>query len=217
LMTIAGLDISDSNVPRKPERANGKRRYAELVGAAERLLEREGLAHLTIQKIAKEAGVPMASVYHFFPSPTAACLAVAETFLEGFAKVLGEEIAGADVMEWHQIIGVLQRRTIDFYDAHPYASALILGSDRSWYIRQYDLANNKAMAETIARLIQPYFAAVNSQSLLSAITTAISISDAVWALSVAEHGRIMPDYADDALLAVCSYLAAKLGGRSPLK
>lgn len=216
-MIEAESSTADTNVPRKPERVNGRRRYAELVAAAERLLERDGLAHLTIQKIAREAKVPMASVYHFFPSPTAACLAVAETFLDGFAAALSEEIDNLEAMAWRDVIAVLQARTVEFYANHPYAGSLLLGSDRSWHIRQHDLANNRAMAETISRLIARHFPWVEPNALERGIVNAISIGDAIWALSIAEHGRITPDYADEALLAACSYIEARFASDQPDK
>jgi AcrR family transcriptional regulator len=73
--------------PRKPERANGRLRYEALLDAAEHLLQREGPAALTIKRLAQEAGVPMASVYHFFPGPAAVPVGLAERYSLGFQEV----------------------------------------------------------------------------------------------------------------------------------
>lgn len=195
--------------PRRPERANGVERYGLLVAAAERVLERDGIDALTIQRIACEAGVPMASVYHFFPSPGAAVLAVAERYLAGFAQTIQARILGAGTKPWQDIVAILMRRTVRFYLRRPHAQRLFLGSDYSWQIRQADLLNNRAMAFTIRRIIAPHFAHMDEQDLLDAIIIAISIGDAVLALSVARHGTITSKFGDEAIMVVCGYLSTK--------
>jgi AcrR family transcriptional regulator len=196
--------------PRKPQRANGRARYELLVAATEQLLEEHGLEALTIQRIAKAAAVPMASVYHFFPSPAAACIAVAESYLEGFARNVSEPIGRSSGADWRDVIDLLMRRTVEFYRQHPYAQRLILGSDFSWQIRQADLGNNREMAKTIALIIAEQFPQHSASAVEGSVMTAISIGDAVLALSVAEHEVITRQFADDAVLAICSYLEAKL-------
>jgi AcrR family transcriptional regulator len=203
------LATIDTATPRKPERQNGKKRYAVLLAAAEKLLERDGLEALTIQNIAREAGVPMASVYHFFPSPVAACIAVAETYLAGFAVNIRREIPNIGELNWREIIAILKQRTVKYYRAHPYAQRILLGSEISWHIRQVDLANNKMLAELVYDLVADQFPGAEKQALLNAIAIAISIGDAVWSLSICEHEVITKQYAEDAVLAECAYIAAK--------
>lgn len=200
--------------PRKPQRANGRARYEALVASTEKLLQDEGIDSLSIKRIADAAGVPMASVYHFFPSPGAACIAVAESYLEGFAEGVAQPIEQAGEMKWEQVIALLMERTVEFYRSHPYAQRLILGSDYSWQIRQADLGNNRAMAETIAGIIAPQFPTLEGAELRQALINAISIGDAILALSVAEHDVITKQFADEAILAVCSYLSAKQAVKS---
>jgi AcrR family transcriptional regulator len=203
------LSTADPSTPRKPERENGKRRYAVLLAAAEKLLERDGLEALTIQNIAREAGVPMASVYHFFPSPMAACVAVAETYLDGFASNIQREVPGIADLNWREIIVILKQRTVDYYRAHPYAQRIILGSEVSWHIRQADLANNRMMAQMVCDLIADQFPGTEEQALLNAVAVCISIGDAIWSLSISEHDVITKQYAEEAVIAECAYLAAK--------
>jgi AcrR family transcriptional regulator len=203
------LAATDTSAPRKPERENGKRRYAVLLAASEKLLERDGLAALTIQNIAREAGVPMASVYHFFPSPMAACVAVAETYLDGFAANIQRDIAGIESLNWREIIIILKQRTVEYYRAHPYAQRIILGSEVSWHIRQADLANNRMMAQMVCDLIIDQFPGTDEKALLNAIAVGISIGDAIWSLSISEHDVITKQYAEEAVIAECAYLSAK--------
>jgi AcrR family transcriptional regulator len=210
------IDPPDTSTPRRPERENGKRRYAILLAASEKLLERDGLAALTIQNIAREAGVPMASVYHFFPSPVAACIAVAEAYLEGFAVSVRREIAGIEALNWREILAILKQRAVDYYRAHPYAQRLLLGSEVSWHVRQADLANNRMLAKLVYDRVADQFPGVEEQALLNALAVAISIGDAIWSLSISEHDVITKQYAEDTIIAECAYLAAKFPQNRPL-
>jgi AcrR family transcriptional regulator len=197
--------------PRKPQRANGRLRYEVLLDAAERLLLRAGPSGLTIQKLAQEAGVPMPSVYHFFPGPIAVSIGLSERYLTGLSEAIGQPITGADEMSWQDIVTTLMDRAIAYYSAHSYAQRLILGSDHSVQIRQSDLANNRLLAEFIAELIGSKFPRVTPEALLEAIIVGITIGDAVLTLSIHEQGQITPSYGQEAIVAICGYMSAKFG------
>lgn len=207
--SAAQESVRDGPGPRRPKRANGVERYELLVAAAEHVLERDGIDALTIQRISREARVPMASVYHFFPNPGAAVVAIAERYLAGFAQAMQVRVPGVATRPWQEVVAILMRRTVRFYLRHPHAQRLFLGSDYSWQIRQADLLNNRSMATTIRRFVAPHFPHMDEQELLDAIIIAISIGDAVLALSVARHGTITAKFAEEAVTVVCGYLATK--------
>jgi AcrR family transcriptional regulator len=195
--------------PRKPQRANGRRRYELLLDAAERLLAREYGLGLTIQQLAREAGVPMASVYHFFPGPVAVSVALSERYMAGFERLVASPIIDRNSISWRQIIDILHQRAVGFYRAHPYAQKLLLGSDHSWAIRQADVANNRRIAGAVVGLIADKFPQVAAPELLEALVIGINVGDAVYAVSIAERGEITPDFAREATIAACAYLASK--------
>jgi AcrR family transcriptional regulator len=199
--------------PRKPIRANGRRRYEVLLDAAERLLLREGPGALTIQHLAQEAMVPMASIYHFFPDPSAVAVGLSERYLAGMSETLGQPIDGVDGMAWQEIVATLIRRGHAYYAAHPYAQRLILGSDHSWRIRGADLEGNAQLAVGIAGLLSDHFPGVTFAEMVRATTVAISINDALFTLSIFENGSITEDCVAEATLAVCSYFSAKFPPR----
>lgn len=202
-------NAADTIHPRRPVRANGRRRYELLLDAAERLLQRGEREALTIQNLAREAAVPMASVYHFLPNPTAVSVALAERYLEGLEAAICASIGDAAVLDWPQLVRVLNRRAVGFYREHPYAQSLILGSDHSWAIRQADLANNRRMADAIAGFLADKFPEIDAEALLEIVVTGITIGDALFTLSIGEHGEITDRMADEAWLAVCSYLSVR--------
>ncbi|MFM9977131.1 MAG: TetR/AcrR family transcriptional regulator [Sphingomonadaceae bacterium] len=206
---ITSLPFAEPNTPRRPERANGRRRYEMLLDAAERLLERDSAAALTIQNLAREADVPMASVYHFFPSAPAVSIALSERYMAAFAELVMRPILGHQSMGWQAIIALLFRRAVRFYQQHPYAQTLVLGSDHSWQIRRADMANNRRLAQSVAQLIGDDFSHVTTAALIEAIVVSISMADGMFTLSIIEHGAVTPECGDEVALAVCAYLEKK--------
>jgi AcrR family transcriptional regulator len=196
--------------PRKPERANGRVRYEQLIDAAESILVTDGADGLTIQNIATVAGVPMASVYHFFPSPAAASVALADRYLAGFADTVAQFIAELQEEDWEIAIAALMHRTTAYYRAHPHVARLLFGSDHSWQIRLADVANNQAMASALAAALANQFSLQPPSKVAEIFKNAIQISDSLWALSIALHDEINDKYAFEAERAVISYIRDRL-------
>jgi AcrR family transcriptional regulator len=201
--------------PRRPQRANGRLRYERLLDAAEAVLGRDGPQGLTIQNLAREAGVPTASAYHFFSGPVAVSLALSERYLAGFLDLVGRPVDDLESLSWQQVVAILLDRAVAFYRAHPYAQTLVLGSDHSWHIRRADLANNREMAGAIAALIGPKLPPVAPDILHQTVFIGIGVGDAVLALSIAEQGCITDAYQREALVAICGYVTNRLLGDRP--
>ncbi len=197
-------------VARQPQRANGRLRYERLLDAAEQVLARDGASGLTIQKLAREAEVPMPSVYHFFPSPVAVSLALAERYMAGFQHVLGQPIDDLGRRSWQEVVATLVWRAVGFYRAHPYAQALVLGSDHSWQIRRADIANNRALVGGIVAMIGPKLPPAPPERLHQTVFIGIGLADSVFSLSIAEFGWITDAYAEEAVAVICAYVASRL-------
>ncbi|MEZ5193543.1 MAG: TetR/AcrR family transcriptional regulator [Nocardioides sp.] len=84
-MTPTGVDHGEgatvranelSGLRRQPVQARSRERVALIVSAASRLLTRDGVAGLTMRRLADEAGVPIGSLYQFFEDRTAVMDAV---------------------------------------------------------------------------------------------------------------------------------------------
>lgn len=209
------MEPSAAALPRRPSRSNGVERYEILTAAAKRLMERLGSEAVTIKAIAQEAGVPMASVYHFFPTPAAACVAVSDTYLADIAELIGRSVPKRSADDVNSFVIVLMRRMVNWYLRNPTAMKLMLGSDYRWNIRLADLENNRGMAASIASRVARRFALSEDERTVRVLNTVISIGDAVWSLSMAEDGVITPYYAAEAERAVTAYLDAAFAPGGP--
>lgn len=206
-----------SSLPRKPERANGVARYNLLVNAVKKLIETEGVEGVTIQAVANQAGVPMPSVYHFFPNPRAACIAAAETFLNELYELLEVPPEEAIVGTPDAYLKNLETRAITYYNNNAVARRLMLGAECGWRIRQIDLENNRKGAMAIMADVEKRFGTPGSEEFLGALTIGITIVDSIWGLSVAHHDEITDYYRNEAHDVLFSYLGKFIehGGRQP--
>lgn len=211
---VMPANVANNSRPKLPERENGRRRYTVLLDAAERLLMRDGPATLTIKRLAHEAGVPAASVYHFFPTPAAISIGLSERYLAAFVDLVGRPIAGIEGLSWQQIVETLMFRAVAYYTDHPYAQRLVLGSDHSAQIRNADFENNRLLAGLVASLLTPHFPDVPPDQLGRATLVGITIGDAILTLSIQDLGEITPAYGHEAVTAICGYLTARFGSAS---
>lgn len=83
---------TDNNNPlqrrREPQQKRSQKRINEILEATARLLARVGLDDLTTVLIARELGISVGSVYHYFPNKFAILYAVGERWLDEMSTVL---------------------------------------------------------------------------------------------------------------------------------
>ncbi|QIE54632.1 TetR/AcrR family transcriptional regulator [Pikeienuella piscinae] len=201
---------SEIPLPRKPERANGVARYKLLVDTVEILVANGGTQAVTIQAIAKKAGVPTASVYHFFPSPIAACIAAAERHQEALASIIFETGANSKETDPGAFFRSVQQHVVAYYNANPIARRLILGSDCSWHIRKIEVERNEILAEMATSMLAARFGVAPGPELKDIMATCLTLIDAVWSLSIAKHDLITAHYAEEAHRAAAAYVLSHL-------
>lgn len=96
---------------REPQQERSRQKVARIVAAARRILEREGPGALNTNRVAKEAGVGVGSVYEYFPDKHAIAAAVLAEVAEGeSARILAcfEDVAGLPLEDAiREVISVL--------------------------------------------------------------------------------------------------------------
>lgn len=136
--------MSDSavNTPavrsRSPMQERSQQRVAAAIEAAERMIEARGPEETSIPEIAKESGVPRASLYQFFPTKYVLFAHLAEKHLEQVALRVQAAALKSGPLPWRDLIVLLVDAAADYYDATPVASQLVLGGpmSRSAYLAQ---------------------------------------------------------------------------------
>jgi AcrR family transcriptional regulator len=134
-----------------------RERIEQILAAAEPLVAETGLEGLKMRELARRAGLPIASLYHYFPSSSSIVRAIAIRYLDSLRAVLSAELADiidhtTPILQRPQTADRLVRNLVDYLLRSP-ASAVIWDSLRSSpELRQLDMEDT---AEN-ARALEPY-------------------------------------------------------------
>lgn len=203
--------------PRAPTTGRASARVESLLDATEALLRDLDPDDVGLYQIAERAGVPAGSVYHFFPTKDAAFLALARRYLDGFSGLMREPIPAGALVGWQSVIQLEQRRAMAFYNDHPAAMKLLYGGYGSAETRQASLLHSAAVARETYHGLDRLFHLPFLREPERKFEVALTILDAIWALSYARAGRITDTYADEAFDAYSAYCRLFLPERLELR
>ncbi len=150
----------------KPQQDRSRVRLQALLDAAEEVIAEAGLQGLAMREVARRANLPIASVYHYFPSTAALIRALVERHLEKMRSILeaglqtrfpvdaagmSDELLKPLLIE--QVNGLISD-VAAFYFNTPSASEIWGGLQAYPDLRALDIEDTKKNAA----LIQPLFA-----------------------------------------------------------
>lgn len=157
---------------REPRQARSRARVAQILAAADAILSVEGFEALTVRRIAQEAGVPVGSIYQFFPDKAAVVDALAHGYIGEFDAAIAGLVASAqaaeaaaagrdgaaaedagDVGGWADPVGRLVDEFAGLYRSRPGYVALWSGRHLSPELARADEANNLAIAQGVRQIL----------------------------------------------------------------
>lgn len=195
-----------SNLTSRPMRRRGVERVNLLLDATERLLEQHADEDISLAQIAEEAGVPLPSVYHFFPNRNVAFEALALRFNEEIYRRSIEPLTDPEPQSWQELLDMKHARGAAFQNSRPAALRLFLGAGVSVVIRNTDFSGNARIARSRARFFEAYFHMPVIEDLALRLETAAAATDGIWALSYGRYGYISDDLRREATASAISYL-----------
>lgn len=200
----SALALSDVR-PRAPSRGNGVLKYAALVDATEVLLRDKSAHAIGLYQIAEQAGVPPASVYHFFPTKEAAFLALAQRYLEGFWELSYLPVEPSALKSWQTLMAWDFRKAMQYYNANPPALKLFLGGFGGEEIKQADREYNERSARALAKRLGLAFHMPFVRDAEKRFHIVLQIYDSILQISYLRKGRISEDYLEEAVVACTAY------------
>ncbi len=202
-------DTISPNQLRPSRRKRGIERYELLLDAAAAVLGQRPNEDISLAQIAENAGVPLASVYHFFPNRNAALEALASRYHGQIFELAMTE--GSNIPDrWQDVFIYRLRRSAAFLNSEPAALRLFMGAGVSVEIRNVDVSGNAAIATRRAEYLREVFDLPAMPELEKRIAISLALIDGIWALSYAMHGHITDEYVEEAVLAALTYLRCYL-------
>ena len=149
----AAVTWSGARMRREPQQERSRARVRQILGAADQVLAADGFEALTVRRIAQAAGVPVGSIYQFFPDKAAVIDALARTYIEEFAAAIEELTVAARDSVWDDPVQTLVDTFAQMYRSRPGYVALWAGRHLSPQLAQVDEANNAAIADGVRQVL----------------------------------------------------------------
>lgn len=136
-----------------PTQARSRARLLRVLDAADELLAREGAGAFTTARVADAAGVPVGSLYHYFPDKEAIVEALALRYWSDFEDLVA---AVAETDERDPVTdpaGAVLETLAAGFRARPGFLALWYGGLRTERVRETTRLTRGAIAQSIARIL----------------------------------------------------------------
>ncbi len=174
---------------REPRQARSRARLAQILAAADAILAEEGVEALTIRRIAERAGVPVGTLYQFFPDKSSVVDAVAREYIAEF-DALVDGLVNAGGGDWSDPVGRLVDEFAALYRSHPGYVALWSGRHLSPELARADEANNQLIAAGVQRVLAEHAGVPDGDALELAARVAVRAADALlqYAFAVSPDG-----------------------------
>ena len=196
----AGAEAPDLRVRRRPVQKRGIVRFDGILASARTLLESEGVEGFTIEDVAALAGIPVGSVYQYFPNKFAI---VAELDARDTEALIDDIIASAGRFptdDWQRETD----RLIDLIAAHwvddPSRRAVWLAMRSNAATRALADVHSRALVTTLLPIIGELTGRLDTATRTRVTEVIVELSLALLHLSVSRSGSTTGDQPDPATL-----------------
>lgn len=202
---------ADSGLPREPRQKRSRIRFAKLLDATDALLATRELSDIGLYDVAEAAGMPPASVYHFFPTKEAIFFALAGRYLEALSDLTARASAQReDIRQWPQLFVSAIRRSIAYYNQHPVMMKLLLSGTVTAEIRKREIEYNRRIALGGYDWMNQYFHMPHLPGVEDKFATVWAIFDGISIMSYGQHGHVTETFTREIEAAVIAYCSTFL-------
>ena len=164
---------------RQPRQQRSRTRVRHILEAADAILSAEGFEALAVRRIAQVAGVPVGSIYQFFPDKAAVVDELAGVYIGQFDAAIEQLVARSAAQHWDDPVGTLVDAFAALYRANPGYVALWSGRHLSPELARADEANNAAIADGVRRILVRQVPLPDGESLVRESQIAVVVADAL--------------------------------------
>lgn len=140
------------NAPPTPVQRRGIQRYQSLLRAAEELLGEQGYEAATLKAIGARAGIPTASVYHYFSDRHQVDAELLRRHLHEMEQRVSAALADSDARTLREIVDIVIDTMLAQYREHP-SSIELWFAGRTSTLREMARDYDRSQAEKLLQLL----------------------------------------------------------------
>ena len=191
--------------PPHTQRRGEERRRRLLEAAAELLVDRE-IGQVSLDDIARRAGIPLTSVYHFYRDRHSVFVALAAQYGQAFELIVQQPLPPRRVRKWENVLELLIDRAVRYYAKNPAARRLLIGGEAPADIKLADRVHDREIGAMLEHAMSRHFTLPRFADRPAVFYHAVEIVDVMLQLSVIRSGRITAYMTRHAKIASIAYL-----------
>ncbi|MEV3930886.1 MULTISPECIES: TetR/AcrR family transcriptional regulator [unclassified Streptomyces] len=205
------MSHAHTNLRRVPVQQRSADRLARILDAGAALLDETGYEQLSTRAVADRAGVPIGSVYRFFPNKRALVDALAERNLQVYAERIVARLEVIPEREWRAAIDAVLDEYLAMKRSVP-GFALVDFGPPVPAAGPLDAEVNRLVAGRLAELLSGHLGrgrdgAVPDEGLLRTVLVSVQAADALLQLAFRADPEGDPDLIAETRVLLRAYLA----------
>ena len=159
------------------------------------------------REIAKKAGVPEGSAYHFFANKYDVFSALAIELGERFSEAVMEPLDPPESASWQDFIYAIIDRSAQIYRNDPIARKVLLSSTMPHEVKNADRESALTYVQTMQSKLEELYEMPSVERLPQRLLYALTLVDALFELDYNSNGNLSEEISEEAKLAMISYLS----------
>jgi AcrR family transcriptional regulator len=190
---------------RVPTQERSRRRVAQVLDAADRLVVRDGVAALSTRELAREAGVPVATLYQYFADKEDVLLALAQRDMDEMDAEVAAAVAALRAPSVESVVRATMLAFVRVYHRRRAFVELYLRGRTNSALHQFGRVHNERIAAWLrefaveAGLAGPRLTPERAR-------LAVEVGDRVFQLAFEEVDEGDPEVIEEGIVLVTSYL-----------
>jgi AcrR family transcriptional regulator len=205
-------NTSDARVRHVPIQARSRERLRKVLDAADDLLAREGTGTFTTTRIAQVAGVPIGSVYHYFPDKAAIVEALAVRHWREFADLVKAAAESDERAPMDDPAGAALDALAAGFRSRPSFLALWYGGLRTERIRDATRPTREDIAASVARILAVHWPQAPTKRRRTAARMVVLAGDGLLREAFRTSADGDAELLAESKLMLDAYVRARLGG-----
>ncbi len=195
-----------------PQQGRSKLRSKQIIDVTSELLERVGFDDLNTIVIAKEVGISIGSLYHYFPNKHAILYAMGMRWLDGITVVMKEyEAWDIENMALEELVDKMLMSNFKVYKKQKAVLTLVQAMFSVPELKELDAQHDEMIIDNIAQIFKRMGVKKQLKERERLAELYLELSHALFLAMVDMTGERLKRTREDLNLMVCTLLRAHLG------